>query len=92
MRSVSDTIRRLAVPIIVFWLALAGLSNALVPQLEEVGRQHNAAQNPRDAPSLLAMKRMGKVFQEYDSDSMAMIVFEGAQPLGPEAHRFWATP
>ena len=91
MRSVSDTIRRLAVPIIVFWLALAGLSNALVPQLEEVGRQHNVAQNPRDAPSLLAMKRMGKVFQEYDSDSMAMIVFEGAQPLGPEAHRFYDT-
>lgn len=91
LQSVSATIRRLTVPIIVFWLALAGLSNALVPQLEEVGRQHNVAQNPADAPSLLAMKRIGKVFQEYNSDSMAMIVLEGAQPLGPEAHKFYDT-
>ena len=90
MRSVSDTISPLAVPIIVFWLALAGLSNALVPQLGEVGRQHNVAQNPRDAPSLLAMKRMGRcsrsTTRQHGDDRV-----RGAQPLGPEAHRFYDT-
>ena len=84
-------IRRLAVPIAIFWLGLAALSNSLVPPLEEVGRAHNVAQSPQDAPSLLAMKRIGKVFHEFDSDSVAMIVLEGDQPLGAEAHRFYDT-
>jgi putative drug exporter of the RND superfamily len=35
------------------------------------------------------MMRVGKVFQEFDSDSSAMIVLEGQQPLGAEAHRFY---
>jgi uncharacterized membrane protein YdfJ with MMPL/SSD domain len=33
------------------------------------------------------MERMGKVFQEFDSDSAAMIVLEGDQPLGDDAHQ-----
>ena len=84
-------IRMLAIPIAIFWLALAASSNALVPPLEEVGRVHNVAENPKDAPSLIATKRVGKVFGEYDSDSLATIVIEGDQPLGAEAHRFYDT-
>jgi putative drug exporter of the RND superfamily len=38
---VAHTIRRLAVPILLFWVALAAVPNILVPQLEEVGRLHN---------------------------------------------------
>ncbi len=33
-----------------------------------------------------AMMRMGKDFKESDSDSSAMIVLEGQQPLGDDAH------
>jgi RND superfamily putative drug exporter len=36
-----------------------------------------------------AMMRVGKVFQEFDSDSSAMIVLEGQQPLGAETHAFY---
>ena len=85
---VAAIIRKLCIPIAIFWLALAASTNALVPQLEEVGRVHNVAQSPKDAPSLIATQRTGKVFGEYDSDSLATIVLEGDAPLGAEAHRF----
>jgi uncharacterized membrane protein YdfJ with MMPL/SSD domain len=39
--------------------------------------------------SVAAMMRTGKVFEEFDSDSSAMIVLEGDQPLGEDAHRFY---
>ena len=89
--SVPHTIRRLAVPILLLWVALAALTNSTVPQLEEVGRLHNVALSSPDAPSLQAMKRIGKVFHEFNSDSTAMVVLEGDKPLGVDAHRFYDT-
>ena len=86
--NVPKAIRVLSVPIVIFWLALAAATNALVPPLEEVGRVHNVAANSPDAPSLIASKRVGQVFGEYDSDSLVTLVLEGDQPLGDEAHRF----
>ena len=44
---------------------------------------------PNDAPSLQAMQRIGKDFQEFDSNSSAMIVLEGDQPLGDAAHKYY---
>ena len=44
---------------------------------------------PKDAPSVQAMTRMGKDFKESDSDSFAMIVLEGQQPLGDDAHTYY---
>lgn len=82
-------IRRLCVPIVIFWVLVAGLSNALVPQLEVVGEEHNVALSSPDSPSLQAFQRIGKVFGEFDSDSAAMVVLEGDQPLGAEAHRYY---
>lgn len=84
-------IRRLSVPILLFWVVLAGVSNALVPQLEEVGKTHNVALIMADAPSLQATKRIGQKFHEFDTDSTAMVVLEGEQPLGAEAHRYYDT-
>src|SRR3981081_3222945 len=86
---VPHTIRRLAVPILLFWVALAAITNIAVPQLEEVGKTHNVALNSPDAPSLKAIKRIGQAFHEFDTDSSAMIVLEGDQPLGADAHRFY---
>ena len=89
--SIAQLIRRLSVPIALFWLALAAITNAVVPQLEAVAKQQNVSLSPQDAPSLQAMKRMGKVFHEFDSDSVAMVVLEGDKPLGDDAHRFYDT-
>ena len=36
-----------------------------------------------------AMKRMGANFGEFDSNSTVMVIIEGQQPLGPDAHRFY---
>ena len=84
-------IRWLSVPILLFWLVVAGLTNALVPQLEVVGEAHNVALSSPDSPSLQAFKKIGEVFKEFDSDSAAMIVLEGDQPLGADAHQFYDT-
>ena len=82
-------IRRLSVPIIVGWIALIAVLNFTVPQLEVVGEMQAVSMSPKDAPSVAAMMRVGKVFQEFDSDSSAMIVLEGQAPLGEDAHRFY---
>ncbi|PND59193.1 MMPL family RND transporter [Mycobacterium sp. ENV421] len=82
-------IRRLAVPIILGWLGLIVVLNVSVPQLEEVGKLRAVSMSPKEAPSVIAMMRSGKVFEESDSDSSAMIVLEGDQPLGDDAHRFY---
>ncbi|MBU9765347.1 MMPL family transporter [Mycobacterium sp. TNTM28] len=88
-RSVPDLIRRFSALIVLFWLSVAVVTNVFVPQLETVAEAHNVSLSPQDAPSLQAAKRIGKVFDEFDSDSSAMIVLEGDQPLGAEAHHYY---
>jgi RND superfamily putative drug exporter len=86
---VAKWVRRLCVPIVLFWLAIAAITNVFVPQLEKVGEEHNVALSSPSSPSLQAFQRIGKVFGEFDSDSAAMVVLEGDQPLGAEAHRYY---
>ena len=86
---VPDLIRRYSAVIAFFWLALAMVTNVFVPQLEKVAEAHNASLSPQDSPSLQAAKRIGKVFNEFSSDSSAMIVLEGDQPLGADAHHYY---
>ncbi|KUH69803.1 hypothetical protein AU184_08725 [Mycolicibacterium novocastrense] len=82
-------IRRFAVPIVLFWIAIAIVLNVMAPQLEVVGEQHAAPMAPHDAPSMIAMKLMGASFNEFDSNSTVMIVVEGEHPLGPDAHAYY---
>jgi RND superfamily putative drug exporter len=86
---IARTIRRLSVPILLFWLGLAAVTNIVVPQLEAVGEAHAVSMSPDDAPAVHAMKHIGKVFHEFDTDSAVMVVLEGQAPLGDEAHRFY---
>jgi putative drug exporter of the RND superfamily len=83
------TIRILAVPIILFWVAVAVVVNVIAPQLEVVGELHSAPMAPEDAPSMVAMKRMGANFKEFDSNSTVMVVIEGDKPLGQDAHDYY---
>ena len=82
-------IRLLAVPILLFWLAITVITNTVVPQVEKVGEAHAVSLSPNDAPSLQAMQRVGKDFQQFDSNSSAMIVLEGDQSLGDAAHKYY---
>ena len=85
----AHTLRILSLPIILFWIFFAVLVNVIAPQLEVVGEMHAAPMAPADAPSMIAMKRMGANFKEFDSNSTVMVVVEGQQPLGPEAHAYY---
>ncbi|KAA0108800.1 RND family transporter, partial [Mycolicibacterium sp. P9-22] len=82
-------VRTLAVPIILGWIALLVVLNTVVPQLETVGQLRAVSMSPDSAPSMIAMKRVGSVFEEFKSDSSAMIVLEGDEPLGEAAHAFY---
>src|SRR5580692_11550378 len=86
---VARTVRQLSVPIILGWLAITVLVTLAVPSLEQVAREHAVSLGTRDAPSVRAMARIGKVFKESDSDAMAMIVLESDQPLGADAHQYY---
>ena len=87
---VPRAIHGFALPIVLFWLGLTIVVNTVVPQLDMVGRAHTASMTPAAAPSMQALKRIGAVFHEFDSDSALMIVIEGDQPLGDAAHQFYA--
>ncbi|BBZ79414.1 membrane protein [Mycolicibacterium anyangense] len=87
--AIARIIRRFSVLIVLLWLLIAATTNVFVPLLEDVGKAHNVSLISPDSPSLQAMKRMGKAFGEYDSDSVAMVVLEGDQPLGPDAHSYY---
>jgi RND superfamily putative drug exporter len=82
-------LRILAVPIVLFWVFVAVVVNVIAPQLEVVGELHSAPMAPEDAPSMKAMKLMGGNFKEFDSNSTVMVVIEGQQPLGPDAHDYY---
>ena len=86
---IARTIHRFSVPIILVWLAITVIVSVGVPSLEQVEKERSVSLSPKDAPSIKAMKRMGKDFKESDSDSVAMIVLEGQQPLGDNAHNYY---
>jgi RND superfamily putative drug exporter len=86
---IAHTLRILAIPIVLFWVGFAVLVNVAAPQLEVVGEQHSAPMAPQDAPSVIAMKRMGANFKEFNSNSTVMVIIEGQQPLGPDAHAYY---
>ena len=83
------TIRTLAVPIILGWVVLIAVLNVAVPQLEAVGKARAVSMSPAEAPSMMAMKQVGKNFNEGDSDSSVMVVLEGDKPLGDAAHEYY---
>src|SRR5271163_2087267 len=82
-------IHRLALPIVLVWLAIVFITNTISPQLEVVSKSHSVSQSPKDAVSFQSMMRVGSTFKEFSSDSSAMVLLEGDQPLGAEAHRYY---
>lgn len=82
-------IRLFAVPIILAWVALTVIVNVIVPRLEVVSEEHAAPMTPLDAPSMKAMMLLGHNFREFDSNSTVMIVLEGQQALGDDAHHYY---
>ena len=86
---VARVVRALAVPILLGWILLTVATNVLLPSLEEVGADRTVGLAAKDGPAWISMKQIGENFEEFDSDSTAMIVIEGDHPLGDDAHRYY---
>ena len=82
-------VRRFAVLVILAWLALTALVTLGVPSLEAVAKERAVSLSVSDAPSIIAAKHIAEVFQESNSQSSAMVVLEGEQPLGDAAHQYY---
>ena len=86
---VARLLRVLAVPIILFWLLVALGTTLFTPELGEVAGKHSVPMTPRDAEAFKDMMNIGHKFQEFDTDSSAMVVLEGDDKLGDSAHEFY---
>ncbi|CAM3133957.1 MMPL family transporter [Mycobacterium intermedium] len=86
---IARLVRTFSIPVILFWVLTVGALGAVSPKLEEVATQHAVSTMPEDSLAFQAMMRIGKVFHEFSSDSSAMVVLEGQEPLGDSAHEFY---
>jgi len=82
-------VRKFSWPIILGWLAITLLVSIGVPPLEQVAKERAVSLSAQDAPSIKAVKRIGRLFKESNTDSVAMIVLEGERPLGDAAHQYY---
>ncbi|WP_285030199.1 RND family transporter [Mycolicibacterium sp. lyk4-40-TYG-92] len=69
-------LRVLAIPIILIWLAIAVLTNVLVPSLDDITAANAGPLVARDAPSAQAAIHMGNDFNESDFTSVAVLLLE----------------
>jgi putative drug exporter of the RND superfamily len=83
------SVHKFAPLIILGWIGLVVVLSMFVPSLDIVGKAHTVSMSPKEAASMQAMKRVGQVFHEFDTDSAIMIVLEGDKPLGDDAHHFY---
>jgi RND superfamily putative drug exporter len=86
---IARLIRVFAPLIVIGWMALTVITNVVVPSLETVGEAHTVSMNAKDAPSMMSMEKIGRTFEEFSSDSNAMVILEGDQPLGADAHAYY---
>ena len=86
---VARTIRKFSLLVVLAWVALLVLVNTIVPQLEPVTEANRGPLVPVDAPSSYALIHTGEVFKESDSNSLLMLVLEGAHELDESDHSFY---
>ena len=86
---VARAIHRFSILIILAWVAITVVLTIAVPPLEMVEREHAVPLSAPDAPSFKAAERIGEAFDESSSGALAVIVLEGQQPLGEDAHRYY---
>jgi RND superfamily putative drug exporter len=82
-------IRSLSLPIVLLWLLAAVGLGVLSPSLDAVAAKHSVSMSPKGAPAFQAMMNIGHVFNQFDSDSSAMVILEGQDKLGDDAHEFY---
>ena len=85
---IARLIRKFAIPVILAWIGIIVFLGSAVPSLDEVGKMRSVSMSPDQASSMIAMKRVGEVFEEFKSNSSVMIVLATNAPLDSrELHR-----
>ncbi|HXO56943.1 MAG TPA: hypothetical protein VN866_10430, partial [Mycobacterium sp.] len=69
-------LRVLAIPIIIFWVLAAALTNVFVPNLDDVTADNAGPLVARDAPSAQAAIHQGNDFDESNYTSVAVLMLE----------------
>lgn len=82
-------IRALSLPITLGWVFIAVALGMISPSLDDVASQHSVPMTPLDAPAFKSMMHIGDKFNEFHTDSSAMVVLEGQDKLGDSAHEFY---
>lgn len=87
---VARLLRTLAIPILVFWVLAAVVTNVFVPSIEKNTAANAEAEVPREAPSSQAAIVEGQAFHESDFTSAAVILLEThGRTLGEQDHRYY---
>ena len=94
-------LRVLAIPIIIFWVLAAVVTNVFVPNLDDVTADNAGPLVARDAPSAQAAIHQGNDFHESNYTSVAVLILQTkSRKLGAQDHqyynevvrRYWMTP
>lgn len=87
---VARLLRTLAIPILLFWILAAVVTNVFVPSIEKNTAANAEAEVPREAPSSQAALVEGRAFHESDFTSAAVILLEThGRMLGEQDHRYY---
>ena len=82
--------RQFALPIVVFWVLLAVVTNVFVPSIEENTKANAKALVPRDSPSSQAALVQGNAFGESGYTSAVVILLETeGRKLGDQDHQYY---
>jgi RND superfamily putative drug exporter len=87
---VAKLLRVLAIPIIVFWLLVAVITNVFVPSLDATTAANAGPLVARDAPSARAAILTGNDFKESDYTSVAVVLLQTkGRKLDEGDHRYY---
>ena len=83
-------LRVLAIPIIIFWVLVAVVTNVFVPSLDDVTADNAGPLVARDAPSAQAAIHQGNDFDESNYTSVAVLLLETKdRKLGEQDHQYY---
>lgn len=80
---------RYAAWILLFWVALAGVLNVAVPQLEVTVHKHSAPFIPGDLPGVDGLRAMAEEFGTPSSTAQGNVIVAAEGKIGPEQEQYY---
>src|SRR5690349_16863195 len=87
---IARLLRVLAIPIVIFWILVAVVTNVFVPSLDDTTAANAGPLVARDAPSAQAAIIQGNDFKESDFTSVAVVLLQTHdRKLGEQDHQYY---